>query len=177
MIITTRHSLWLTRLLVTTCLLLLGKKRTPVTNHPQPNTLCINLWLDTSSLSVPSAKRNLYTAHEVLQVKPLYDRRQTYQHFLDKNSWTAHHLANAHHHLTLSTQSNNSPSLSKPNDSWIFTLLAPLNLFTFFLQYLYMKPKITKESISLHAAYFHPRNLSPRINTFLKSANTSQPAC
>ncbi|QHO63217.1 hypothetical protein [Candidatus Chazhemtobacterium aquaticus] len=173
MIITTRHTLWLTRLLVTICLLLLGKKRVPTTNRPQPNTLCINLWLDTSSLAVPTAKRNLYTAHEVLQVKPLYDRHQTYQHFLNQNSWTSRYLANAYHHLVLSTRSDNPNHSSVLNDPWTHILLAPLNLIAFSLQYLYMKPKITKESISLHAAYFHPRNLSPRINAFLKSTNTN----
>ena len=172
MIVTANHTLWITRLLVTIYLLLQGKKRAPTTKQPQPNALCINLWLDTSSLFVPVTKHNLYTAHEVLQIKPLYDHRQTYQLFLSRNAWAARYLANAHHRLSLSAQSSSSTHPPKLSDPWVYTLLAPLNFFAFLLQYLYMKPKITKESISLHAAYFHPRDLSPRINTFIKSTST-----
>jgi hypothetical protein len=32
-----------------------------------------------------------------------------------------------------------------------------------------MKNKITHETVSLHAAYFHPRNLSPDLEKFLQT--------
>jgi len=42
-------------------------------------------------------------------------------------------------------------------------LISFFNTLAFKLQYLYMKPKITAEKISLHQAFFHPVNLQEKI--------------
>jgi len=42
-------------------------------------------------------------------------------------------------------------------------LISFFNTLAFKLQYLYMKPKITAEKISLHQAFFHPVDLSGKI--------------
>jgi hypothetical protein len=38
-----------------------------------------------------------------------------------------------------------------------------VNFFAFLGQYLYMKPKMTVEKVSLHQAFFHPLNLGSKI--------------
>lgn len=143
MIITKTHSLWLTRLTTVLLLELLRLRRRPHTNPP--NKICLNLFLDQSSLQLSSSQRNLYTAHEVSQIKPLFDRGQTYQKFLTANSWIKTYLPNA----VKTTSPKQTPSSPRPSP--------PLEALAFKLQYLYMKPKITHEKVTLHSAFFHPR--------------------
>ena len=155
LIVTTPHTLWITRPFVFLITTLFFSRRHPQKKITTSNDICNNLWLDSLSLSVPKSKRNLYTAHEILQVKPLFDRRNTYNKLLSQNTWVKQHLANAYSSL------NKKPP--QTNRSHIFYLLAPLNWLLFSLQYLYMKPKLTQETITLHSAYFHPRSLYPKI--------------
>jgi len=163
LIVTTPHTLWLVRpflLLLLTCKF---HRRHPGDNPRQiQNSFCPNLWLDTQSLTIPKAKQNLYTAHEVLQIKPLFDRGGVYSRFLRANRWTGHFLANAY--FELSTKAVSSP---RPRSS--SSLLAPLNLFSFLLQYLYMLPKKTTETVTLHSAFFHKNNLSSVITRHLEN--------
>jgi len=51
------------------------------------NTWCFNLWLSEYGLTVPKDKRNLYTAHEVLQARPLLDKHHVSDRFLSENAW------------------------------------------------------------------------------------------
>lgn len=166
LIITSSHTLWLTRPLVFLITKLFFTRRRP---HHQPSTshdFCNNLWLDTLHLTVPQNKRNLYTAHEIVQLKPLFNRRSTYQQLLAHNTWIRQYLANAY-------QSLNSPSPSSPSFSPTY-LLAPFNLLFFLAQYLYMLPKLTQESVTLHSAYFHPRSLYPKIKSQLTSLSNQE---
>ena len=81
-LVTTNNSMWLTRsfvLGVTRLLTIIGSRVAA--------KLCWNMIIDESHLSMPPHKRNEYTAHEILQLKPLIDRRNTYERLLTKNSW------------------------------------------------------------------------------------------
>ncbi len=89
MIVTEKNRLWLTRLITLLALL-------PWLRHGQKidKRLCLNLWLDESALTIPTFKRSLYSAHEVCQAKPMLDRGQTYQKFINSNKWYKHYLPN-----------------------------------------------------------------------------------
>ncbi len=171
MIVTSADTLWFTRLLILIFLKIFGLRRPPSLPEHQSrrvsDKICDNLWLDETALSLPLNKRNLYTAHEVLQAKPLFDRGDTYSRFILANSWTKKYLANAYKLVTLKTASlaKVSPgTVDRTRDSsqvkqltpprWNF--LALPNCLAFRLQYHYMKSKITRETITLHSAYFHP---------------------
>lgn len=146
MIITSHHTLWLTRPLVVTFMELLGVRRHPSCSSSVANRFCLNLWLDTTALSVPKSRRNLYTAHEVAQVKPLWSRGHTYQEFLSANRWINRYLPNIP-----------IPKIKTlVTDNWL--LITLINRLAFRLQLWYMKPRLTHERVSLHAAFFHPRN-------------------
>lgn len=157
MIVTKDDTLWLTRPLVILLITLFFKRRLPGSNTKThfKDTFCTNLWLEQSSLKVPKTKHNLYTAHEVLQVRPILDKHHTYLHFISQNSWVKGFLANAF-------ASHQKPKQPHPT-SIVSTILKPLNLLAFNLQYQYMLPKITTESVNLHSAYFHPRDLSKNL--------------
>lgn len=161
-IVTRADTLWLTRLFVIPLIGIFFKRRKPFAIHHSRfairDSVCLNLWLDESALAVPENKRSLYTAHEVLQAKPLFDRGDTYAKFILANSWTSKYLANAYtatsHQFTANSNSKNNKFLLPT----VNCLLSAMNFVFYKIQYSYMKSKITRETISLHTAYFHPNN-------------------
>lgn len=182
MVITAKNRLWLTRLLLTILLLPWLRRRLNFLQGPTlkdksakrsdlngiTNKLCLNLWLDETALNIKT--RNLYTAHEVCQLKPLYDRDQTYQKFINANLWVKQYLANWTPEIEIRSDPNrNSPKqglslTGDPAEGRVGTaklegetLMDKLDSLFFKFQYLYMKPKITRERVSRHFAFFHPR--------------------
>lgn len=60
-----------------------------------PTGVCLNLYFDESDLSIHENKHNLYIAHEVLQMKPIFDKSDIYHRFLDQNGWISRYFPNA----------------------------------------------------------------------------------
>ncbi len=158
MIITSSNRLWLTRLLVIPLLEILGIRRRPLHSSflilNSNNKICLNLWLDETALSVPANQRNLYTAHEVAQIKPIVNKDHTYQKFLSANSWLNSYLPNIRiPNIFTPLRSFTGPnSPNSPNFPNLFNSLA------FKLQYWYMRRRMTRERVSPHFAFFHPRD-------------------
>jgi len=158
MIIAKPHSLWLARLWYILTLSPSGLRRPPhLSEHRSARVrdkLCDNLYLEYPYFRVPH--QNLYIAHEILQAKPLYDPHSLRRQFLTQNSWVKNYLPVAYRE-TLKTK---PPSTAIPKLSYLLlTIYYSLNLMAFAFQYLYMLPKITLEKISLHQAFFHPRQV------------------
>jgi len=148
-IITSKNRLWLTRLLAVIFLELFRLRRRPKSTSSQ-NKICLNLFLDESSLTLPSAQRNLYTAHEICQLKPLFNKNHTYQKLLLANSWAKQYLPNATQEL------KQGPTLKEKGNS----LLDKLETLAYKLQLAYMRRRRTRELINPHSAFFHPRPTS-----------------
>lgn len=87
-IISGRHRLWTARFLAVSIarIMGIGRKRGDTRGH-YDKKICLNLFFDSSHLSIPHKKRSIYTAHEVLQMKPLIDKQNAYGRFLEANSW------------------------------------------------------------------------------------------
>lgn len=147
MIVTAKNRLWLSRLLVTIILFPRLRRGRTIANR-----FCLNLWLDETALNIKT--RNLYTAHEICQLKPLFDRHQTYQKFINANLWVKNYLANWTPALQGPTlkESPEGAKIEKRSD-----LIGFLDFLSFKFQYFYMRPKITTERVSRHFAFFHPR--------------------
>ena len=160
LIITAPHTLWFTRLILFPFLLFF-RHRHPNRPH-RSNDICLNLWLDSSSLILPSSRQNLYTAHELLQMKPLINRSQTYSRLLHFNSWVSRYLATAYH-----LQTKNISPLAVPHQSF-FLLLYPFNFLAFLFQSLYMSSKKTIETVTLSQAFFHPQDIYSRLPSRLR---------
>lgn len=162
MIITGPDTLWFSRPLVTLITEIFFHRRRPLKPHKGiPNEVCLNLWLDEHSLAVPKAKRNFYTAHEVLQLQPLVNRRGTYEKFLGANSWVKDFLANA---WKVKQETYHPVKTTSPKTSaW-----SGLNRLAFYFQYRYMKNKMTREIVDLHRAYFHPQDWDRAITSYLE---------
>lgn len=93
-IISKKGTLWLTRLLILGILQILGKRRRWGEKQVE-NKVCVNMIMDESSLSLPKKRHDLYTAHEIAQLKVLFERDTIYQRFLKANSWGRKFLPNA----------------------------------------------------------------------------------
>lgn len=165
LIITQKGTLWLTRF-VTYLLFFLA--RLPVRQPDrlaQKDKLCLNIWLDESDLFISS--HNLYTAHELAQIKPLLNRGETYQSLLSENKWILRfwpHAVNISH-----------PSRIKNNASRniLNFIIQPIEFFSYRLQLLYMHNKRTTELITPTRAFFHRTDWSHKIAQYLKKSGVS----
>ncbi len=100
------------------------------------NKVCLNLFFDESNLSVPKFKRSEYTAHEVLQVKSLEQRDDTYSRFIDANRWVFDIFPNAQFYVktqipNLKSQQNLKSQVQIPKKNsfglWIWNLIGNLD--------------------------------------------------
>ncbi len=90
-IITSKNRLWLTRGLVVTFLRLTGLYRRP---GKIKNKICPNMLLDEDHFEVPKNEQDLFSAHEVCQLKVIWEREGIYQKFLKENQWSKKFLPN-----------------------------------------------------------------------------------
>lgn len=87
-------SVWITRFFATLLLDCLGIRRKP---HQQEvkNVFCLNMFLSEDGLCVPRQFQDLFSAHEVLQMVPVFDRGGIYGEFLWQNRWVTAFIPNA----------------------------------------------------------------------------------
>lgn len=154
MLILTRESyVWLTRLMVLIIYGSLNQLRLRRHAHSSvKDKLCLNMYLDTSVLEMPQGKQNIYTAHEVVQVKPILNRHYAYERFLSANAWVAAYLPHS--------QASNLSNATFPQTSRVSSIITRLNQGLFWLQHHYMKSHLSRELIDVHRAFFHPRDTS-----------------
>lgn len=159
MIVTAPHRLWLTRLLIVLWLKAGGHYRLRSANRPVANRLCLNLWLESDHLTV--GRQSAYTAHELLAVQPLVNKDQTYERLLTANSWAKKWWPNRYKLKAKSYQ----PQAGKKRQQTLLlsTALNVLNRFAGQLQRWYMRPKMTREKVTLYQAFFHPIDRSQKV--------------
>ena len=152
MIITNNGQLWTTRLICYSVTQLLGfKTRRPKSKY-EKDRLCLNMWLDESDLIWDKKDRNVYTAHEIAQVVPLINKDKIYEKFLHNNKWILLYWPNS---VKITNKSLGTSSHTQ-SSSFIEGIV-------FRLQYIYMKPKITREVVTKTRAIFHPNDWGRRI--------------
>jgi len=149
MLITKNRTLWTTRGIVLVFLKLFGFKLRRAGQKEEKDKLCLNLWLDEGDLEWKD--RNEFTAHEIVQIKPLINKNNTFEKFLFKNKWILDYWPNA---VTISRFAGSDSA-----DSSKFNFVRSVEKLAFQFQYLYMKRKITNEIVRLTRAQFHPRKI------------------
>ena len=76
------NSIWRTRFL-----LLLYKYILKLTNPDIGNKLCFNMIFSESGLEIGKNKQNEYIGHELLQLKPVINKNDIHDKFIQKNLW------------------------------------------------------------------------------------------
>jgi len=93
-IITKKRTLFMTRLFVLGLMEVMHLRRKRDDADPA-DKVCLNLLIDEESLRWPQEKQDLYTAHEIVRLRPLFERHNTYRRFLEHNQWAADFFPNA----------------------------------------------------------------------------------
>lgn len=155
LIITSSQRLWLSRLLLIGLTEILGVRRRP-DQKQVADKICLNMFLTTKALKVPKEKQNLYTAYEVMQVKPVVNRQKTFENFLEVNgSWVKRFLPNFKVPVKAFPSSGNKSG----------RLLDLVDAVNFWLQRWYMRSRQTKELVTRQVAFFHPQDTRGKILT------------
>lgn len=149
-IVTSPGLLWLTRFLSVILMELLRVRRRP-DDISVNNKICLNMLADTNHLALPLSDQDLYGAHEVFQLKPLFDRENIYARFIYENNWAFKYLPNPR--IRKSSPNKISKINRKP-----FIILRLLEKILRSLQLNYMEKKRTSEIIGNGLLKFHPRD-------------------
>ena len=88
------NRMFLVRIIGLLILTIIGLRRKREVLHA-PDKVCLNLFFSESDLGISPEKQSEYTAHEVLQMKPVVAKRGSYRHFLHANGWVLHYFPNA----------------------------------------------------------------------------------
>ena len=155
-IVTQKNKLWTARFLAN--LLLLPFKRDPA-GQKISDRACLNMFLDESDLSIKD--HNMYTAHEICQMKLIWDRDNTYSKFLRANSWIREYLPNWDSSVERQTTNDKRIKRHEALDFGRFALVTENFLKSF--QLWYMKKKLTTERISATQLFFHPKNTQEKV--------------
>ncbi len=181
-IIVRKNTLFVSRLLILGILESLGVRRSRNQKNTA-DTICVNLLLDETSLAWFEKNKDIYTAREIAQIFPLFERDDIYQKFLSANAWISSFLPNVTYSRTnfkIESHLGNPPFdgasriLSRfwtyssghrhQNDGLLakFTELLFINSFLeSFLRFLQMsliKRHQTKEIATKHVLAFHPND-------------------
>ena len=128
------------------------------------------MFVDELHLHIPPNEQNLYTAYEIIQMKPLFQRNNTYENFLLQNKWIEKYLPNSIvRHPDQSRRSRERGGillLSRLGsirflDSVITSLGMTIEFVFRSLQLWFMKRRRTTETIEEGRLKFHPQDIRP----------------
>ncbi|MEK9147268.1 MAG: hypothetical protein AAB639_03660 [Patescibacteria group bacterium] len=154
-LISKKNTLWTTRFLAN--ILLFPFKRKPQTDSTTDNKACLNLFLDEGDLTINP--QNLYFAHEIAQMKPLWDKETTYSRFIKANIWIHKYLPNwqpESSQLSVHSSRKVKPSTVNRFSPENETQPSAVENFLRNFQLWYMRKKVSTEKIGEHQLFFHP---------------------
>jgi len=155
-IITKKNTLFVTRLLILCVLQVLGKRRKR-TERKSWDKVCVNMIIDEQALTFPAEQHNLYVAREIAQLQPMFQRRDTYRKFLQRNRWVKVFLPQAT--VKRCTFSLATDSLLAQAFSYV------LSLFEHVAKQLQLRSILshrTNERVTDHLLAFHPCDYQAR---------------
>jgi hypothetical protein len=164
-----KGTLWITRFLSTVLMELCAVRRRPGSQEVK-DAICLNMFVTDDALAVPRSQRNVYTAHEVLQMQPLWERGRAYADFLKKNAWVASLFPHKWREVMQKIQPK-AGKIPHPHEqcSVIIKLLQLLEKPAKHVQLWYMRKKRTSEAVSDTVIRFHPHDARLRILSLLGS--------
>jgi hypothetical protein len=153
LVITDSKRLWLTRFLTILATDLHRQRRHPGQNQVK-DALCLNMFLDLDHLTIPDEERNLYIAHEITQVRVIFDRSRTFPRFLQANSWVTAYLPNAFRNVSFDL--SGSPLIGHQYPVGLNGLLNQFEKLIYLIQLKWMRRHRTNEVTGQGRARFHP---------------------
>lgn len=164
-IVTKKNRLWLTRLLTIGILGLMGvRRKAEMSSSKAAGKLCPNILIEEDKLE--QENKDIYTAHEVLQMKILWQRNGIYSKYLEDNQWSFKFLPNWTGNQYQVLSSKYHVSKSKIHNTKYIILNTILNIFEGLskkFQLMIMKSPKGMERIQDGALYFHPNDTRPKV--------------
>ncbi len=155
-IVTEDNRIWLSRILILGILGFVGKRRKVTdSKNNAAGKVCINLLLENDDLA--QNNKNIYVAHEILQMQILWQRDSSYNKYLIDNSWALNILPN-----WFSTVSSNYKHL-KSKGKLQNNMINILEYLVKRLQLRYMSSPKGLERVTSTALYFHPENYQQKV--------------
>lgn len=162
-IIVKHKTLYISRVWILGLLQILKLRRTRLDKNPA-DKICVNFMLDEKNLNFPKDKRDIYIAHEIVQVKPLFERDNTYGKFLKANNWTKKFFPNPQPQNSYLLQKSTTRDIFK---TFIFILkFSPFANLLKWVQIRYLQKHQTIEKVTDYAIAFHPNDY--RVQTLKK---------
>jgi predicted nucleotidyltransferase len=151
LIIAKHNTLWITRFLATVIVEIFAKRRHPADIEVK-NAVCLNMFFTDRSLQIPNKEHGWYTAHEVLQMVPVWERNHMYTKYLQANRWVGTWFKFAYEVQKL----KQIPKYSTRNKhiKWYHLLNRPMK----YVQLWYMRRRRTTETVSDTILRFHPND-------------------
>ena len=152
-ILTKKGTVWITRLCVVLILFSLGVLRTRSTKNIS-DRICVNMLLDETAIAIDIKLQDIYCAHEIVQLVPLYQRKNMYDTFIQANTWILQYMPHAFY---IEQRVENYPARSFFDSFLSFLLSLPIVETTArIIQKSVMKGHRTKETVSSSVLAFHP---------------------
>ena len=166
-IISRKDTLFVSRLFVLSLLQSLGVRRSRNQKNTA-DTLCINLLFDETALDWFGKHKDIYTAREIAQMVPLFERDKMYSKFINANKWIERFLPNTMSFLCKQELfdpvfGGDNKNASK-NNNFGAKLVTIFFFNPFFeslsrgLQMNLMKGHQTNEIVQKHVLAFHPND-------------------
>jgi len=147
-------TLWISRLLVTVLAEAAGVRRRP-DDTKVSDKVCLNMFMAEDALTLPRDEQDLFSAHEVLQMVPLWEAGGAYRKMLTANRWSAKFLPNAWKEK-IKYASHQPPTSGRSDVLWkLFRVLEPV---VGLVQLKYMESRRTNEVIVAGMIRFHPHD-------------------
>lgn len=128
--------------------------------------VCLNLFFDESNLEVKDFKKTEFVGHEILQMKPIIDKDETYARFLKANQWVFRLFPNAiskikNKGLTISIKNQNKlPDFSK---RILYLMGNQIESLLKKIQFFLINRHRTKEIITSTQLWFHPDDFEKKV--------------
>jgi len=150
-IITAPKTVWITRLVATGIVELFARRRHPHAKNIK-DTICLNMFLSENALHMDLAHQDVYIAHELLQMVPLWERKGISRKILQVNKWVRAYYVHAYDEKMKQT-AHRIPLHKRAEALWQF-VERPVQ----WAQLCYMRSKRTTEEITNDQILFHPAN-------------------
>ena len=164
-VITKSGEIWMTRGICILILTILGVYRNRNQKHVK-DRMCLNMLIDENNLNIKT--KNIYTAHEVGQVLPLFQREKGYEKFMNKNGWIKRYLAN---YKPFRVEEASMSLLTIP---WLVLKLLRFEAIARFLQLRYMGRPGGNEVVKDGFLAFHPGNNGKEIVAKFEAKTTTR---
>jgi len=156
-VVSEKNLVWLTRFLLVPLLMLMGVYRTRGSKN-NADKICLNFLLGEEKMRFEDA--NLFTAHEIVQLVPVFEKEGTYKRFLEENEWIKDFLPNLLMDKKIKFKNQNNVY----GNIFIFIVkILFLEKIAKNLQLFYMKGHITKERLENSLIGLHPFDYKAKV--------------